>query len=31
MAVRRIKLAHELIQKWQEEKAGMGMPLNVEV
>ncbi|XP_008803744.2 LOW QUALITY PROTEIN: dehydrogenase/reductase SDR family member FEY-like [Phoenix dactylifera] len=31
MAVRKTKLAHELIQKWQNENAGMGLPLNVEV
>lgn len=31
MAVRKTKLAHELIQKWQNEKAGVGLPLNVEV
>ncbi|ONK57922.1 uncharacterized protein A4U43_C09F5650 [Asparagus officinalis] len=31
MAVRKIKLAQELIQKWQEEKGGLGMPLNIEV
>nr|CAD1842596.1 unnamed protein product [Ananas comosus var. bracteatus] len=31
MAVRRPKLAHDLIQKWQNEKSEMGMPLNIEV
>lgn len=31
MAVRKINLAQELIGKWQEEKGGMVMPLNVEV
>ncbi|KAE9453982.1 hypothetical protein C3L33_14141, partial [Rhododendron williamsianum] len=31
MAVRNPKAAHELIQKWQEEWSGMGLPLNIEV
>ncbi|KAL6952292.1 hypothetical protein U1Q18_045362 [Sarracenia purpurea var. burkii] len=31
MAVRNPKVAHELIQKWQEEWSGMGLPLNIEV
>jgi hypothetical protein len=31
MAVRRPKTAHELIQKWQNEKSECSMPLNVEV
>ncbi|OVA09185.1 Short-chain dehydrogenase/reductase SDR [Macleaya cordata] len=31
MAVRKPKAAHELIQKWQNESSGMGLPLNVEV
>ncbi|KAK8934222.1 hypothetical protein KSP39_PZI014870 [Platanthera zijinensis] len=31
MAVRRTKFAHELIHKWQSEKQGLGLPLNVEV
>nr|CAD1830688.1 unnamed protein product [Ananas comosus var. bracteatus] len=31
MAVRRPKLAHDLIQKWQNEKSETGMPLNIEV
>ncbi|XP_073102798.1 dehydrogenase/reductase SDR family member FEY isoform X1 [Elaeis guineensis] len=31
MAVRKTKLAHDLIQKWQNEKAEMELPLNVEV
>ncbi|KAF2304588.1 hypothetical protein GH714_034176 [Hevea brasiliensis] len=31
MAVRNPKLAHELIQKWQNEWSGVGLPLNVEV
>ncbi|XP_068664242.1 dehydrogenase/reductase SDR family member FEY-like isoform X1 [Aristolochia californica] len=31
MAVRNIKAAHELIQKWQLEWSGLGAPLNIEV
>ncbi|XP_062109176.1 dehydrogenase/reductase SDR family member FEY-like [Humulus lupulus] len=31
MAVRNTKAAHELIQKWQNEWSGMGLPLNIEV
>lgn len=31
MAVRNLKAANELIQKWQEEWSGKGLPLNVEV
>ncbi|KAK2655562.1 hypothetical protein Ddye_008614 [Dipteronia dyeriana] len=31
MAVRNTKAAQELIQKWQEEWSGRGLPLNVEV
>lgn len=31
MAVRNTKAAHELIQKWQSEWSGMGLPLNIEV
>ncbi|PKA48475.1 Short-chain dehydrogenase TIC 32, chloroplastic [Apostasia shenzhenica] len=31
MAVRKTNLAHELIQKWQNEKQGAGLPLNIEV
>ncbi|KAJ7975353.1 putative Short-chain dehydrogenase [Quillaja saponaria] len=31
MAVRNPKVAHELIQKWQNEWSGMGLPLNIEV
>lgn len=31
MAVRNTKAAHELIQKWQTEWSGMGLPLNIEV
>ncbi|KAB1213178.1 WW domain-containing oxidoreductase [Morella rubra] len=31
MAVRNTKVAHELIQKWQNEWSGMGLPLNLEV
>lgn len=31
MAVRRPKVAHDLIQKWQNEKPECSMPLNVEV
>ncbi|XP_043715801.1 dehydrogenase/reductase SDR family member FEY-like [Telopea speciosissima] len=31
MAVRNPKAAHELIQKWQNEWSGMGLPLNIEV
>ncbi|KAG6625092.1 dehydrogenase/reductase SDR family member FEY-like [Carya illinoinensis] len=31
MAVRNPKAASELIQKWQNEWAGMGLPLNIEV
>ncbi|RWW34209.1 hypothetical protein GW17_00001030 [Ensete ventricosum] len=31
MAVRRTKLAHELIQKWQNDKSEIGLTLNVEV
>ncbi|PSR96502.1 WW domain-containing oxidoreductase [Actinidia chinensis var. chinensis] len=31
MAVRNPKAANELIQKWQEEWSGMGLPLNIEV
>ncbi|KAL9432583.1 hypothetical protein AB3S75_027587 [Citrus x aurantiifolia] len=30
MAVRNLKAANELIQKWQEEWSGKGLPLNVE-
>uniref|UniRef100_A0A0D9VBC1 Uncharacterized protein n=1 Tax=Leersia perrieri TaxID=77586 RepID=A0A0D9VBC1_9ORYZ len=31
MAVRRTKLAHELIQKWQNDNSEIGKPLNAEV
>lgn len=31
MAVRNPKVAHELIQKWQNEWSGVGLPLNIEV
>ncbi|KAG0477737.1 hypothetical protein HPP92_012456 [Vanilla planifolia] len=31
MAVRRTNVAFELIKKWQDEKQGIGLPLNVEV
>ncbi|KAJ0085695.1 hypothetical protein Patl1_07634 [Pistacia atlantica] len=31
MAVRNVKAAQELIQKWQEEWTGRGLPLNIEV
>ncbi|XP_004299813.1 PREDICTED: retinol dehydrogenase 11-like [Fragaria vesca subsp. vesca] len=31
MAVRNTKAAEELIQKWQNEWSGMGLPLNIEV
>ncbi|XP_050130274.1 dehydrogenase/reductase SDR family member FEY-like [Malus sylvestris] len=31
MAVRNTKAANELIQKWQNEWSGMGLPLNIEV
>ncbi|XP_042514327.1 dehydrogenase/reductase SDR family member FEY-like [Macadamia integrifolia] len=31
MAVRNTKAAHGLIQKWQNEWSGMGLPLNIEV
>ncbi|RXH75282.1 hypothetical protein DVH24_030003 [Malus domestica] len=31
MAVRNTKTANELIQKWQNEWSGMGLPLNIEV
>lgn len=31
MAVRRTKLAHELIQNWQNDKSEIGLILNVEV
>ncbi|KAJ7970194.1 putative Short-chain dehydrogenase [Quillaja saponaria] len=31
MAVRNPKAAYELIQKWQNEWSGMGLPLNIEV
>lgn len=31
MAVRNPKAAHELIQKWQNEWSGKGLPLNIEV
>lgn len=31
MAVRNLKAANELIQKWQEEWSGRGLPLNIEV
>ncbi|MCL7031635.1 hypothetical protein MKW94_023964 [Papaver nudicaule] len=31
MAVRKPKVAQELIQKWQDEQLGLGLPLNVEV
>ncbi|XP_010242297.1 PREDICTED: retinol dehydrogenase 12-like [Nelumbo nucifera] len=31
MAVRKPKAAQELIQKWQNEWSGMGLPLNIEV
>lgn len=31
MAVRNPKAAHELIQKWQTEWSGKGLPLNIEV
>ncbi|KAJ9546130.1 hypothetical protein OSB04_025837 [Centaurea solstitialis] len=31
MAVRNTKAAHSLIQKWQEEWSGRGLPLNIEV
>ncbi|KAI4347354.1 hypothetical protein L6164_008170 [Bauhinia variegata] len=31
MAVRNTKAAHVLIQKWQNEWSGMGLPLNIEV
>ncbi|CAI0446999.1 unnamed protein product [Linum tenue] len=31
MAVRNVKTANELIQKWQTEWAGKGLPLNIEV
>ncbi|KAL5749265.1 hypothetical protein ACOSP7_023868 [Xanthoceras sorbifolium] len=31
MAVRNTKAAQELIQKWQEEWSGIGLPLNIEV
>lgn len=31
MAVRKPKVAQELIQKWQNEWSGMGLPLNIEV
>ncbi|XP_030507483.1 dehydrogenase/reductase SDR family member FEY [Cannabis sativa] len=31
MAVRNTKAAHELIQKWQSEWTGLGLPLNIEV
>ncbi|KAK6942182.1 Short-chain dehydrogenase/reductase SDR [Dillenia turbinata] len=30
MAVRNLKAAHELIQKWQTEWSGKGLPLNIE-
>ncbi|KAI4352028.1 hypothetical protein L6164_006318 [Bauhinia variegata] len=30
MAVRNLERAHELIQKWQNEWSGMGLPLNIE-
>lgn len=31
MAVRNTKAANELIKKWQEDWAGKGLPLNIEV
>lgn len=31
MAVRRPKVARELIQKWQNEQTEVSMPLNIEV
>ncbi|KAK1262763.1 hypothetical protein QJS04_geneDACA019555 [Acorus gramineus] len=31
MAVRNLKAAHELIHKWQDERSGVGPPLDVEV
>ncbi|KAH9780943.1 dehydrogenase/reductase SDR family member FEY [Citrus sinensis] len=31
MAVRNLKAANELIQKWQEEWSGKGLPLNIEM
>ncbi|KVI07471.1 Glucose/ribitol dehydrogenase [Cynara cardunculus var. scolymus] len=31
MAVRNTKAAHDLIQKWQDEWSGRGLPLNIEV
>ncbi|KAL3529420.1 hypothetical protein ACH5RR_008742 [Cinchona calisaya] len=31
MAVRNTKAAHDLIRKWQEDWAGRGLPLNIEV
>ena len=31
MAVRNTKSANELIQKWQSEWSGLGLPLNIEV